>query len=179
SKALNGVHGVQVLPHSPFSYIEVKRNGDFDQSSSGSFSWSSQLLPMQKLWQQRPPCLRPIRCCLNGDRNLAEKVVNVLTSIPFIFLGFKTPRKNNRCKIYASSLVGVGVASSLYHASNGEWRKYLRWADYTMIATASVCLSRALKNENSKALMAASAVLLPIQPLMVSAVHTGIMEASI
>lgn len=40
----------------------------------------------------------------------------------------------------------------------------------------SQCLSRALRNENPKLLMAASAVLLPIQPLMVSVVHTGMME---
>ena len=40
------------------------------------------------------------------------------------------------------------------------------------------CLSRALRNENPKFLMAASAVFLPIQPLMVSAVHTGMMEVT-
>jgi len=40
------------------------------------------------------------------------------------------------------------------------------------------CLSRALRDENPKFLMAASTLLLPFQPLMVSAVHTGIMEAS-
>ncbi|XP_057788590.1 uncharacterized protein LOC131005594 [Salvia miltiorrhiza] len=83
-------------------------------------------------------------------------------------------RKNVNCKIYANSLIGVGVASSFYHASRGRLRKYLRWADYTMIATATVCLSRALRKENPK--LPASALFLPIQPLMVSAVHTGIME---
>ena len=40
------------------------------------------------------------------------------------------------------------------------------------------CLSRALRNENPKLLMAASALCLPFQPLMVSAVHTGIMEVT-
>ena len=38
------------------------------------------------------------------------------------------------------------------------------------------CLSRALRNENPKMLMAATAVVLPVQPLMVSLVHTGMME---
>lgn len=105
-------------------------------------------------------------------------------------------------KTYANSLIGVGIASSLYHASRGKLRKYLRWVDYTMIATATIvssipstlllnpsqksssaevvnigqCLSRALRNENPKLLMAASALALPFQPLMVSAVHTGMME---
>ena len=40
------------------------------------------------------------------------------------------------------------------------------------------CLSRALRDENPKFLMAASTLILPFQPLMVSAIHTGIMEAS-
>ncbi|TVU09512.1 hypothetical protein EJB05_42989, partial [Eragrostis curvula] len=87
-------------------------------------------------------------------------------------------RKNLNTAIYANSLVGVGIASSLYHCSKGEIRKFLRWADYTMIATTTLCLSRALRNENPRLLMAASTLLLPFQPLMVSAVHTGMMEAS-
>lgn len=41
-------------------------------------------------------------------------------------------------KVYANSLIGVGIASSLYHSSRGKIRKYLRWADYTMIATATI-----------------------------------------
>jgi hypothetical protein len=41
------------------------------------------------------------------------------------------------------------------------------------------CLSSALRNENPRLLMAALTLLLPFQPLMVSAVHTGMMEASI
>ncbi|XP_041999665.1 uncharacterized protein LOC121749130 [Salvia splendens] len=98
--------------------------------------------------------LRPIRCCTHtGDINIAETVANVLTSLPFIAIGLQAPRKNVNCKIYANSLVGVGLASSLYHASRGRLRKYLRWADYTMIATLLKCLSRALRNENPKLLM--------------------------
>jgi hypothetical protein len=41
------------------------------------------------------------------------------------------------------------------------------------------CLSRALRKETPRLLMAASTLLLPFQPLMVSAVHTGMMEVSI
>uniref|UniRef100_A0A0D9X856 Uncharacterized protein n=1 Tax=Leersia perrieri TaxID=77586 RepID=A0A0D9X856_9ORYZ len=87
-------------------------------------------------------------------------------------------RKNLNTALYANSLIGVGIASSLYHTSRGHIRKYMRWADYTMIATTTLCLSRALQNEHPKLLMAASTLLLPFQPLVVSAVHTGIMEAS-
>ncbi|XP_022726174.1 uncharacterized protein LOC111282377 [Durio zibethinus] len=176
-KALEGVHGVQVAPHSPFALEEINQQGDFQSSHDKSFITANQPLLMQ-VWQQRPACLRPVRCCMQGDQNLLETVANVLTSLPFIALGIQAPRKNLNSKLYANSLIGVGVTSTLYHSSRGRLRKYLRWADYTMIATATVCLSRALRNENPKLLMAASALLLPVQPLMVSAVHTGMMEVA-
>ncbi|PIN09127.1 hypothetical protein CDL12_18294 [Handroanthus impetiginosus] len=179
AKALNGVHGICLLPHSPFTFQEIKQHGDVNESVCGTPNVGSKQRPIpQKIWQERPSCLRPIHCGLKDDKHLAETVANVLTSLPFIALGIRAPRKNLNCKIYANSLIGVGVASSLYHASRGKLRKYLRWADYTMIATATMCLSRALRNENSKMLMVASAVCLPIQPLMVSAVHTGLMEVA-
>ncbi|CAM8991868.1 unnamed protein product [Rhodiola kirilowii] len=155
---LDGLHGVRVVPH-------------YSASTTGA----GQQLLLQRVWQQRPACLRPIHCCIHGE-NIYEAVANVLTSLPFIALGIQAPRKNLNSKIYANSLIGVGVTSSLYHSSRGEIRKYLRWADYTMIATATVCLSRALRNENPKLLMLVSALALPVQPLMVTAVHTGMME---
>lgn len=177
SKSLEGVHGVHVVPHSPFT-LEINNHGETNQSTCTNSGFGSSHRLIVQVWEQRPACLRPIRGCLHGDRNLAETIANVLTSLPFIALGIQAPRKNLNCKLYANSLIGVGVASSLYHASRGRVRKYLRWADYTMIAAASVCLSRALRNENPKILMAATALFLPVQPLMVSAVHTGMMEVA-
>jgi predicted membrane channel-forming protein YqfA (hemolysin III family) len=47
-------------------------------------------------------------------------------------------RKSLSTKLYANSLIGVGVASSLYHSSRGKLRQFMRWTDYTMIATATV-----------------------------------------
>ncbi|PHT48141.1 hypothetical protein CQW23_12349 [Capsicum baccatum] len=177
--ALEGVHGVQVVPHSPFALEEIKQHGDLHQPRNAIFPVGTRhQLIVQRVWQQRPRCLRPIRCSCHGDRTIAETIANVITSLPFIALGLQAPRKNLHCKLYANSLIGVGIVSSLYHASRGKVRRYMRWADYSMIATATVCLSRALRNENPKLLMAASAVLLPIQPLMVSAVHTGMMEVA-
>ncbi|XP_012850483.1 PREDICTED: uncharacterized protein LOC105970219 [Erythranthe guttata] len=181
SKSLTGLHGVHLVSHSSFSFQDIKQNHDSNESSSGTGinrSLNIIFLLIRKVWHQRPACLRPIHCCHTGDKNFAETVVNVLTSLPFIALGLHAPRKNLNCRIYANSLIGVGVASSFYHASRGKLRKYLRWADYTMIATTTVCLSRAIRSENPKLLMAASAFFLPIQPLMVSAVHTGMMEVA-
>ncbi|KAI3696271.1 hypothetical protein L1987_79283 [Smallanthus sonchifolius] len=181
-RTLDQVHGVHVIQHSPFDLEQISQNGNFQQSTDGRLTIGvNQLLrvhTVQRVWQQRPSCLRPIHCCLHGDRHLGERIANVLTSIPFIAVGIQAPRKNLNSKLYANSLIGVGIASSLYHSSKGRLRKYLRWADYTMIATATVCLSRALRDENPKLLMAASALCLPIQPLMVSIVHTGMMEVA-
>lgn len=181
-RTLEHMHGVHMVQHSPFELEEISQNGNFQQSTHERLTIGvNQLLrvhAVQRVWQQRPSCLRPIHGCLHGDRHLGERIANVLTSIPFIAVGIQAPRKNLNSKLYANSLIGVGIASSLYHSSRGRLRKYLRWADYTMIATATVCLSRALSDENPKLLMAASALCLPIQPLMVSAVHTGMMEVA-
>lgn len=180
SKALEGVHGVHMVPHAPFQVHELSQHGDCHHSTcegSGSME-SNQRLLMHRIWQQRPAFLRPVHCGLQGDHNFSETIANVLTSLPFIILGIQAPRKNLNSALYANSLIGVGVASSVYHSSRGQVRKYLRWVDYTMIATATICLSRALRGENPKVLMAASAFLLPFQPLMVSAVHTGMMEVA-
>ncbi|OVA01734.1 hypothetical protein BVC80_9071g66 [Macleaya cordata] len=178
-RTLEGVHGVHLVPHSPFAVKETPQSGDFHHSEfDRSRNEANQRLLMQRMWQQRPACLRPVRCCLQGDNSLIETVANVLTSLPFVVLGMQAPRKNWNSKLYANSLIGVGIASSLYHSSRGKVRKYLRWADYTMIATTTVCLSRAIRNENPKLLMAASALFLPVQPLMVSVVHTGMMEVA-
>lgn len=40
------------------------------------------------------------------------------------------------------------------------------------------CLTGALRNDNPKLLMAASALLLPLRPFTVSALHTGMMEVT-
>ncbi|CAI8605492.1 unnamed protein product [Vicia faba] len=181
SRALEGVHGVQVVPHSPFSLTETNQTEDLHPSTCGtSTTRENQLMIMQRAWQQRPACLRPIHCSISchGDQHVAETIANVLTSIPFIALGMTAPRKNFSSKMYANSLIGVGVASSMYHCSRGKLRKFMRWVDYTMIATTTVCLSRALRNENPKLLMAASAAFLPVNPLMVSVIHTGMMEVA-
>ncbi|KAJ8461448.1 hypothetical protein OPV22_034374 [Ensete ventricosum] len=180
SGILDGIHGVQLVGRSAFEVEKTLHYEGVDRSTCRGvdIAETSQILLIRRIWQQRPSCLRPIRCTLHGDRNITESVANVLTSLPFVVLGLQVPRKNTNTALYANSLIGVGIASSLYHCSRGVLRKYLRWADYTMIAATTICLSRSLRNENPKLLMAASTLLLPIQPLMVSAVHTGLMEVA-
>ncbi|XP_014758326.1 uncharacterized protein LOC100832699 isoform X2 [Brachypodium distachyon] len=184
---LDDLYGVQLGHRTP----QIQRNDEGVRTSFGDSSTceepngrrtatkQQQRLLIRRLWQQRPSCLKPIHCSItSGDKHGGETIANVVTSLPFIVLGLQTPRKNLKTAIYANSLVGVGIASGLYHSSKGEVRKFLRWADYTMIATTTLCLSRAVRNENPGLLMAASTLLLPFQPLMVSALHTGMMEVS-
>ncbi|XP_010932639.1 uncharacterized protein [Elaeis guineensis] len=179
SRVLEGIHGVQLVGQ-PTYRDETLHCGDFvlETCDGPQVVGTSQGLLIRQMLHQRPACFRPIRCRLQGDQNITETIANVLTSLPFIFLGFRAPRKNLNTSLYANSLIGVGIASSLYHSSRGEVRKILRWADYTMIAATTVCLSRALRDENPKLLTAASTLLLPFQPFMVSAVHTGLMEVA-
>ncbi|XP_066399395.1 uncharacterized protein [Miscanthus floridulus] len=184
STFLDSLYGVQLggRPSQPAQSEDealrttvVVESSTCERHKSGT---THQRLLIRRLWQQVPSCLKPIHCTITCDKHAGETIANVVTSLPFIVLGLQTPRKNLNAAIYANSLVGVGIASSLYHSSKGEIRKFLGWADYTMIATTTLCLSRALSNENPRLLMAASALLLPFQPLMVSAVHTGLMEVS-
>ncbi|KAL8142063.1 hypothetical protein V2J09_015095 [Rumex salicifolius] len=99
-KALDGIHGARVKPHSPYSLELFHRDGDLCQSDCQTSSiQTTQGFLMQRVWQQRPGCMRP-------------------------------------------------------------------------------CLSRAIRNENPKLLMAASALCLPFQPLLVSSVHTAMMEVA-
>ncbi|GMP59202.1 hypothetical protein CsSME_00022578 [Camellia sinensis var. sinensis] len=139
SRGLEGVHGVHFVPHSPYLLEEINQHGHVHQATCASSTvGANQHLIVWRVWEQRPACLRPIQCHLKGDKHLAETIANVITSLPFIVLGTQAPRKNLNCKIYANSLIGVGVASSLYHASRGKLKKYMRWADYTMIATTTM-----------------------------------------
>eukprot|EP00267_Zea_mays_P057195 XP_023157231.1 uncharacterized protein LOC100272638 isoform X1 [Zea mays] len=208
STVLDGLYGVQLGRPSDPAQTDGGASSSpaacehHHKRGRGGTAQAQQRLQIRRLWQHRPSCFKPIHCTITCDKHAGETVANVVTSLPFIVLGLQAPRQhicfvclrahsarsllsNARCcrknlnaAIYANSLVGMGVASSLYHSSRGGIRRLLRWADYTMIATTTLCLSRAVGNENPRLLMAASALLLPFQPLVVSAVHTGLMEAS-
>jgi predicted membrane channel-forming protein YqfA (hemolysin III family) len=47
-------------------------------------------------------------------------------------------RRNLSTSLYANSVIGVGMASTMYHISRGEARKYTRWGDYAMIAASTL-----------------------------------------
>lgn len=47
-------------------------------------------------------------------------------------------RQRLATRMYSNSIIGVGVASTLYHTSRGESRRFFRFCDYSMIATTTM-----------------------------------------
>lgn len=47
-------------------------------------------------------------------------------------------RTNLATTMYSNSMIGVGMASTLYHTSRGKVRGLTRWGDYAMIATSTL-----------------------------------------
>lgn len=193
---LNGLHGICLVHSSSTEHLRTLCNDANSLDDSHSQRWiespklplksadfqSSQnfhlwdLFPVRKLWDQRPTWLRMSAPHCRGDRHIIERVANILTSIPFILIGIQAPRKKVATKMYADSVVGVGIASGFYHSSKGGARQLFRWGDYAMIATSTLFLSRALRRDDSKMLYVASAIFLPFQPMLVTAFHVGLME---
>lgn len=94
----DGLYGVQLAGRSMYSDDEAVKTSIIDplarepQEGVGT----SRRLLIRRLWQQRPPCLRPIHCSLSCDKHPGETIANVVTSIPFIVLGLQTPSPAER-----------------------------------------------------------------------------------
>ncbi|CAM6099813.1 unnamed protein product [Calypogeia fissa] len=193
ARMLSGMHGARLVNGRQLGQLESTSVEDF--STEDQFGFHSRMsstrgtdlefplrqeLPVWKtVWDSRPSWLRMMDCSgCAGDRTLLETIVNVATSMPFIAIGLQAPRTKPAARLYADSLVGVGVASTLYHVSRGEARKVFRFGDYAMIAFASLCLNSAIRGDRPKGLMLASALLIPIQPTLVTVLHTGMMQAT-
>eukprot|EP00899_Mesostigma_viride_P011223 jgi/Mesvir1/20100/Mv13341-RA.1 len=116
-----------------------------------------------------------------GDHCSREVVANVATSIPFLIVGATTPRIRKNAGTFCNSVMGVGLASSLYHMSRGKHRKPARWMDHVAIATSTACLTRALYPHSPATMVATivSAAFLPFQPLAVASANTILLEVPV
>uniref|UniRef100_A0A0D3H6S9 Uncharacterized protein n=2 Tax=Oryza TaxID=4527 RepID=A0A0D3H6S9_9ORYZ len=100
-----------------------------------------QRLPIRRLWQHRPSFLKPVHCRIScGDKHAGETIAN------------DELKHGALCEFASRSRDSFKLVPFL----QGRNQK------------TPACLSRALRNENPRLLMAASALLLPFQPLMVS-----------
>jgi hypothetical protein len=173
-------------------FAAVKKTKDHCNNNSCGTTRTMTMTPLRSYWGEKTNWVGGIlsviddmrwskhMCMPKGDRSVWETIANVATSIPFVVIGINTPRQRLATRMYSNSIIGVGVASTLYHTSRGESRRFFRFCDYSMIATTTMCLSSVLRTEknNPRALMLGSALMIPFQPMIVTALHTSLLEAT-
>ncbi|KAL6771729.1 hypothetical protein ACKKBG_A27585 [Auxenochlorella protothecoides x Auxenochlorella symbiontica] len=119
--------------------------------------------------------LRP-RGEAGNDDLLAERLVNVATSLPFLGLGLHMHRSRHsaEAKQYAAAIMAVGVVATAYHASSGRLRSVLRKADYWTITVAGAALSKAVHRDRrwARRAIGTSMLAVPFFPFHLSAAHT-------
>jgi hypothetical protein len=102
-----------------------------------SLCLSSQIRPPRTPPWPDPRRQRPgpqgIGCC---DHNGTERLVNVLTSLPYVCVGIHAyrNRRTEAGKLWGASIAGVGVASGVYHATSGRAKHWARKMDFWAIA---------------------------------------------
>ena len=80
---------------------------------------------------------------------------------------------------YGYSMIAVGAAATLYHASSGKLRRVARKLDYWTIAASSTCMMKALFPETPwiRRSLSASLLAVPFKPFVISTAHTVVMQA--
>lgn len=113
------------------------------------------------------------------DRTRRQKIVNVVTSLPFFGLGgyMLHRHRTKEGREFALSMIAVGAAATLYHASSGKVRSVLRKADYWTISMASTCMLRALFPQHPRWIQVASFTAIPFRPFAMSTAYTLAMQA--
>lgn len=115
-----------------------------------------------------------------GDATWHERTINVLTSLPFLGIGWTMHRQRltPEGRHHARSMMAVGVAATVYHASSGRVRRWARKLDYYTIAYTSSTMLKCLYPDSPGVRRAANLSLLavPFKPFAVSTAHTLVMQ---
>lgn len=114
------------------------------------------------------------------DRNPLERCANCITSAPYALIGLHAikNRRSSFGKAWGWSLLGVGAASTAFHASSGPIRPWCRRLDFWTISGASNLMLRAIyPNQVPPALTTLGLLATPFRPFLVSFVNTSLMEA--
>ncbi|KAK9819288.1 hypothetical protein WJX74_001277 [Apatococcus lobatus] len=114
-----------------------------------------------------------------NDKSLRERVVNVVTALPFLALSRSelSQDTSQERKMYGLSMLAVGMAATAYHCSSGPVRKAFRRADYWSISLASNQLARAAHpGKMPLSLTALSLAATPFQPTAVTTVNMAAAE---
>lgn len=78
-------------------------------------------------------------------------------------------------QVWGASMVGVGMASTMFHASSGAWREWGRRMDYWSIAASSSLLLRAVYPKTPTSVTIASMAMIPFKPFLVSSFNSAAM----
>lgn len=115
-----------------------------------------------------------------GDGSWGERTANVLTSLPFLALGWHMHRQRltPEGRQHALSLMAVGAAATLYHATSGRTRQIARKIDYWTIAVSSVAMVKSVYADSPGVRRAANLSLLavPFRPFAVSTSNALLMQ---
>jgi len=116
----------------------------------------------------------------HNDNHVDQRVVNILTSLPFFAIGAHMLRRHQTSegKQYAASMIAVGAAATAYHSTSGRTRRLMRKLDYYSIAASSSFMLKALWPERRwvRHGLTASALVIPFKPFVLSTVHTLVMQ---
>lgn len=112
------------------------------------------------------------------DRNGLERIANVVTSLPYAFVGIHAMQKRRSAlgKLWGASLVSVSAGAAAFHASSGPLRPICRKLDYWLIAASSTILARALFPEAPLSTTLLSLAVIPFQPFHVSSANVAALE---
>ncbi|KAI8477064.1 MAG: hypothetical protein J3K34DRAFT_516031 [Monoraphidium minutum] len=113
-----------------------------------------------------------------NDATAGERVVNILTSIPFVIIGMHSLRcADESRRRFGAAFITTGAVAGLYHASSGAARLIMRKLDYWSIAVTSSVLRGAAGVRVPLLVNALAAALTPLKPTLVSGANLAIIEA--
>lgn len=170
-----GLHAIQP-PAAPFT-SSGSSSSAADAPAAAAQGWGQQLrgLALRVGDMTQPSGEAP------GDASWGERTANVLTSLPFLALGWHMHRQRltPEGRQHALSLMAVGAAATLYHATSGRARRIARKVDYWTIAVSSAAMVKSVYADSPGVRRAANLSLLavPFRPFLVSTAGALLVQA--
>jgi hypothetical protein len=113
------------------------------------------------------------------DFNPLDRTINVITSLPYVAVGYHNVRKRHTFagKAFGLGVMCCGVAAAVFHATPpGKLRQFTRRVDYWTIAVTATCLTRAVYQNVHPFITTLSYCLVPFEPFKLSMGNTMYVE---
>ena len=150
-----------------------------EASSSGSNLGLTMSVHLPRLAKSVGSMMQPQGDTCNDD-GIDQRIFNLLTSAPFFVLGAHMLRKYEtpEAREYGYSMLAVGAAATLYHATSGRLRRLCRKLDYWTIAASSTSMSKAIFQQKPwlHRSLNLSLLAIPFKPFVISTAHTLVMQ---